>query len=347
MPKRKRLHNNHAPAPTLHDVAELAEVSTATVSRYLSNADLVREERRNRIRAAVEKLGYIPHGAAQALASQRSRTIGVIVPTLDNAIFAKGIQAFQEHLQSAGYTLFIASSDYSPDEERTQAERLILRGVDGMMLIGQDHHPRLYERLLASNLPFVNTWSFDQDSSHPCVGFDNFDAASRQIKYLIDIGHRKFGIISGITRDNDRARDRLSGILETLSDHNIDIARDMIHECEYSVSASRQIMKRLMAAKDRPTAVVCGNDVLAYGAMLECQATGINVPSTVSVTGFDDLPLSKHIQPPLTTMQVPSEEMGRAAADYLLACLNDETVPKHTELEVNLVVRGSTAPPKK
>ena len=121
MPKRKRLQNNHAPAPTLHDVAELAEVSTATVSRYLSNADLVREERRNRIRTAVEKLGYIPHGAAQALASQRSRTIGVIVPTLDNAIFAKGIQAFQEHLQNAGYTLFIASSDYSPDKTTIRA----------------------------------------------------------------------------------------------------------------------------------------------------------------------------------------------------------------------------------
>lgn len=93
--------------------------------------------------------------------------------------------------------------------------------------------------------------------------------------------------------------------------------------------------------------MVCGNDVLAYGAMLECQATGISVPNTVSVTGFDDLPLSKHIQPPLTTMQVPSEDMGRAAADYLLALLNGETVPDHTELEVNLVVRGSTAPPQK
>ncbi len=346
MRKRKRLQNRHTTAPTLHDVAELAAVSTATVSRYLTNAELVREERRERIRTAIDELGYIPHGAAQALASQRSRTIGVIVPTLDNAIFAKGIQAFQERLQNAGYTLFIASSDYSPDEERTQAERLILRGVDGMMLIGQDHHPRLYERLATTNMPFVNTWSFDSDSRYPCVGFDNFDAAARQIKYLIDIGHKKFGIISGITRDNDRARDRLAGILQILNDHGFEAPPEMVYECPYDVSASRQAMKRLMAAKNRPTAVVCGNDVLAYGAMLECQANGIDVPGAVSVAGFDDLALSKHIQPPLTTMHVPSEEMGRAAADYLLARLNGETVPEHTELEVNLIVRSSTAPPK-
>lgn len=320
-------------------------MSTATVSRYLTSPDLVREQRRSMIKEAIEALGYIPHGAARALASQRSRTVGAIVPTLDNAIFAKGIQAFQEHLQDAGYTLFIASHDYSLDEERTQAERLMARGVDGLMLIGLEHHERLYERLEQKALPYVNTWSYSSTTSHPCVGFDNFGAAMRQAEYLLDIGHRHFGIIAGVTRDNDRARDRLQGVLAAFKRRGIAVPEQMIVEASYDIATSREITRRLLASKPRPTALICGNDVLAFGALIECQTSGLRAPEKVSVVGFDDLPMSTHIQPPLTTMHVPSEEMGHKAADYLLACLEGKTVPSRIELEATLIVRGSTAKP--
>ncbi len=260
---------------------------------------------------------------------------------------AKGIQAFQQRLQDAGYTLFIASSNYSHDEERTQAETLIMRGVDGMMLIGLDHHDLLFERLKQKQMPYINTWSFRSDSDHPCIGFNNFDAAVRLTTYMLDIGHTRFGIISGITRDNDRAHDRLQGILRTLSERGLTVPDNMLSECPYDIAASRQAMKRLLDSAEPPTAVICGNDVLAYGALLECQASGHTVPDDVSITGFDDLPMSHHIQPPLTTMHVPSEEMGQKAADYLLACLNGESLPEHTELEVNLIIRSTTAPPHK
>jgi len=342
---RKRFRKDRTSMITLQDVANHAGVSTATVSRYLTNPTLVREERRTRIAASIAELGYIPHGAAQALASQRSRTIGAIVPTLDNAIFAKGIQAFQKHLQAAGYTLLIASSDYSLDEERTQGESLIARGVDAMMLIGSDHHDRLYERLQQMKMPYVNTWSYVEKSEHPCVGFDNFNAAVRQASYLLDIGHTRFGIISGITRDNDRARDRLKGILHILKKHGINVPDSMLYETIYDLTTSRQYTKRLLAVKEPPTAIICGNDILAYGALLECQASGLKVPNDISIVGFDDLPMSQHIHPAITTMHVPSEEMGRRAADYLLARLNGEAVPDQTELEANLILRGSTAPP--
>ncbi len=344
---RKRLHKALRHLPTLRDVAEHAGVSTATVSRYLTDDKVVKEERRQRIEASIAELGYIPHGAAQALASHRSRTIGAIVPTLDNAIFAKGIQAFQQRLQTAGYTLLVASSNYSLDEERTQAEILMARGVDGMMLIGNDHHDQLFERLKQMQLPYVNTWSFLSDSEHPCIGFNNFDAAVRQVTYLLDIGHRRFGIIPGITQDNDRAYDRLHGVLHTLSNSGLSVPDDMLIECPYDIATSRQVTKKFMTMTEPPTAIVCGNDVLAYGALLECQAGGHKVPIEISIVGFDDLPLSSHMQPPLTTMHVPSEEMGQKAADYLLACLNGEAVPEHTEIEVNLILRGTTAPPQK
>ena len=343
--RHKRLRKNRSTMSTLQDVANLAGVSTATVSRYLTNPELVRKERRARIETAISETDYIPHGAAQALASQRSRTIGAVVPTLDNAIFAKGIQAFQQHLQSAGYTLFIASSDYSLDEEYTQGETLIARGVDGMMLVGSDHDERFYERLRQKEMPYVNTWAYREGSEHPCVGFDNFDAAYRQASYLLDIGHTRFGVISGMTRDNDRARDRLDGILRALSERGVQISDQMIYESPYDITTSRQFTKRLLSSETLPTAVVCGNDILAYGALLECQSNGFIVPTDISVVGFDDLPLSQHMRPSLTTMNVPSEEMGRKAADYLLARLNGETVPVQVRLETNLIVRASAAPP--
>lgn len=341
---RKRLQNNGDSASTLQDVADRAGVSTASVSRYLANPDSVQEPRRDRIRDAVAALGYIPHGAARALASRRTHTIGAIVPTLDNAIFAKGIQAFQHRLQGAGFTLFIASHDYSLEEEWKQAETLIARGVDGMMLIGSAHHPKLYERLSRMGMPYVNTWTYEAEGQHPCVGFENFDAAVRQTAYLLDIGHRHFGIVAGITRDNDRARDRLDGALSALQARGIAIPDAMVLEAPYGISASRQAVKRLLAESRRPTALVCGNDVLAFGALLECQASGLRVPDDISIVGFDDLPLAQHIAPSLTTVHVPSEDMGRRAADYLLSVLNEETTPARTRLEANLILRNSTAP---
>jgi len=345
---RKRLRKGRASSGvTLQDVAEHAEVSTATVSRYLTSPDQVREERRTRIQSAIETLGYIPHGAAQALASQRSRTIGAIVPTLDNAIFARGIQEFQQRLQGAGYTLFVASNDYSLDEERTQAENLIMRGVDGIMLIGLDHDERLFARLEQMGMPYINTWSYVRDSPHPCIGFDNFNAARRQANYLLDIGHQRFGILCGITHDNDRARDRLDGARSALAAHGVTVPDSMIYECPYDIAASREKTKRLLAADSPPTAIICGNDIIAYGALLECQASGQRVPDDVTVVGFDDLPMSQHMQPGLTTVHVPSGAMGRKAADYLLARLNGEEAPAKIELEANLILRASAAPPRK
>ena len=342
---RKRLRKGNGSSVTLQDVAEAAGVSTASVSRYLTSPDLVREQRRQQIKEAIDRLGYIPHGAARALASQRSRTIGAIVPTLDNAIFAKGIQAFQAHLQQAGYTLFVASHNYSLDEERTQAERLMARGIDGMMLIGQEHEARLYERLDQLKVPYVNTWSYHRDAAHPCVGFDNYDAAVRQASYLLDIGHKRFGVIAGVTKDNDRARERLRGVIDTLKNHGVALPDEMMQEAIYDIAASRQVTQRLLSGSDRPTAIICGNDILAYGAVIESQTSGLEVPKDISVVGFDDLPMSQHFQPPLTTMHVPSEEMGRAAAAYLLARLEGQEVSSTLSLETTLVVRDSTAKP--
>ena len=345
-PKQTRSKRSTGNNTTLQDVAKHADVSTATVSRYLANPEAVKSERRSRIELAIKQLDYIPHGAAQALASQRTRTIGAIVPTLHNAIFAQGLEYFERRLQTEGYSLLVGISNYSPDEELTQAEKMMNRGIDGLLLVGLTHKEYLHKRIQANNIPYVSTWSYRDDYPYPCIGFKNDEAAIHLTQYLLDIGHKKFGIISGNTKDNDRATDRLKGFLKTLKENEIDIPAGNVIESAYNIHESRIAAKKLLSVTDTPTAIICGNDVIAYGVIYECQNQGVKVPEDVSIIGFDDLEASSQILPPLTTMQVPFMDMGEKAADYILSCINKETVHEKTELNVNLIVRNTTAPPK-
>jgi len=343
MVKRSRMA--HSSNPRLDDVARLAGVSTATVSRALNRPQLVSGRLRRGIEQAIETLGYVPHGAARALAGRRSHTMGAIIPTIDNAIFARGIQALQNTLFAQGFTLLLASSDYDLDRELRAARRLVERGVDGMLLVGDAHRTDLYTLLDDHQVPYVETWVHGGDAEHPCIGFDNRGATTRVVDYLVNLGHRRIAMIAGVTRDNDRAHHRVQGAREALAAHGLHLPAEWLLERPYEVSEGRAAMAQLMRAAQTPTAVVCGNDVLALGAIFECGSRGIEVPGQVSITGFDDLDIASQVNPALTTMRVPSEEMGRCAAQFLLDCLDNRQPPARTPLAVNLVERGTTGPP--
>lgn len=343
---RKRLQNEATPSVRLSDVAREADVSTATVSRVLNAPGKVRPDLAERVHAAIRRLGYVPHGAARALASHRSHTMGAVVPTLDNAIFARGIQALQQRLSEDGYTLLLAMSEYDLAREVLQVGKLIERGIDGLMLIGEAHDPSLYALLDAKGLPYVNTWVFHETSPHPCIGFRNSESAHRIASYLVDIGHRDIAMIAGISRHNDRAADRIVGVRRALAERGLRLADDMLIERRYDVGEGRQALRELLGRPTPPTAVICGNDVIAFGALFEARALGMQVPHDLSIVGFDDLDLASQVDPPLTTMHVPSVSMGKGAAEYLLARLAGENPPNATELEASLIVRGTTAPPR-
>ncbi len=343
-PKSKRLRIVESNRPTLEDVARRAEVSTATVSRYLSAPDRVRPAMRLRVQMAIDALGYTPHGAAQALASQRSNTIGAVIPTLDNAIFATMVQTLQKELSAKGKTLLLAASDYDPVRERGQIENLIVRGVDGLMLTGEARDPAVYALLARHGIRYANTYVHHPASSHPTIGFDNLRAMHKVVGYLYDLGHRDFAMIAGIAEGNDRASERISGVREALERKGLRLAPARLLERSYAMSNGREALRQLMAQSDRPTAVMCGNDILALGALLEAMALGLRVPEDLSIVGFDDLDLAREIPPGLTTVHAPLEEMGRLTAAYLTEPgPTGDRVP-HTELTAELVVRGSTGP---
>lgn len=348
----KRLHKrskrNEQPAVTLKDVAVHAGVSTATVSRVLNAQGKVNRETEAKVTAAVAALGYVPHAAARALASRRSRTIGAVTAALDNPIFAKGIQALEHRLEQSGYGLLVASSNYEPPRELKQVRTMVERGIDAIMLQGDSHLPEVYALLQRKGIPYINTWVYDPAAPHPCCGFDN-EAAGRNIaEYLLDLGHREIAMVGGITSGNDRARNRIKGVRAALEARGLELPPERLVERPYSISDGRDGLREILAAAGRgkrPTAVIGGNDLLAIGVILEAQQSGLKVPGDLSVAGFDDIELAANIAPALTTVHVPVEDICTQAGDFLVARVEGRPARDHLSLEARLVVRQSTARP--
>ena len=331
-------------APKLEDVAKAAGVSTATVSRCLNYPDRVVESTRKRVMDVVEQLGYAPNFAARVMAAKRSFTIGAIIPTMENAIFARGLQAFQEVLHSKGYTLLVASSAYQPEIEREQVHTLVSRGADGLLLIGHDRDPSVYEFLENQNVPSLVAWSFDEKRARPSVGFENSVPMQNLTQEVLRLGHRRIGVISGVIKGNDRARQRVEGIKDALIAEGQNPNALTIIETSYGVKNGSAAFEVLMARPNPPTAIICGNDVLAVGAITRAHALGLDVPGDVSITGFDDIELAKIVSPALTTVQVPHRKMGRKAARALIEMVETKTTGASIKLNTKLKMRASLGP---
>ncbi len=325
--------------PTLDDVARAAGVSTATVSRCLNKKPKVSDSTRARVMKAISELGYTPNFYAQAMAAKRSFTIGAIIPTMENAIFARGLQSFQETLHSLGYNLQVSSSAYQPALEAEQIRALVGRGVDGLLLIGYERAQEIYDFLEYRGIPTMLAWTSHPDRAS--VGFDNCAAMRSLADKVFSMGHTKLGVISGIIEGNDRAEGRLRGILESAEAHGLDTRQLPIIETAYEIENGAAAFETLMRADEKPTVVMCANDVLAAGAISGARKLGLSIPEDISITGFDDIELAKVLQPQLTTVHVPHREMGRVAAQELVNMIAKRSTGMQRQLDVSIVNRGS------
>ncbi|MGB3815082.1 MAG: LacI family DNA-binding transcriptional regulator [Shinella sp.] len=337
--------NNEKEKTGIRAVAKLSGVSTATVSRALNNPHSVSEDLRSRIQRVIDETGYVPHGMARALSSNRTRTIGAIIPTIDNAMFARGIESLQKFLSSRGYMLILSTNGYDIDVELEQARNLLSRGVDGLILRGDCHHQALRDLLAARDVPFINVGIYNPNQPHASIGVDNEAAAHRAMMHLIEIGHRRIGVVGALQRNNDRASARMRGFRRALAENGLDLPEAWHIEVRYTLDDAREAARQLLTGRNVPTAIACGNDVLAYGVMLEAERKGLKVPSDLSVVGFDDLEWSRHLRPALTTLHVPTDLTWKGAGEYILARLDGHKVPTHYEVDYALVIRESTAPP--
>ncbi|WP_372570516.1 LacI family DNA-binding transcriptional regulator [Ruegeria jejuensis] len=334
-------------APTLDDVARKAGVSTATVSRCLNAPERVVEATRKRVMSAVDTLGYTPNFAARVMAAKRTFTIGAIIPTMENAIFARGLQAFQEELHQRGYTLLVSSSAYRPEVEEEQIRTLVARGADGLLLIGHDRDPKIYDYLERQKVPAMVAWSYIPNARAPSIGFDNRQAMQALADRVIGLGHTRIAMISGFSQGNDRARLRIEGVRDALRRGGLQPDALSVVETSYEVENGAEAFARLMSQDPRPTAILCGNDVLAAGALRQAQSMGMRVPEDVSITGFDDIELARIVSPALTTVHVPHREMGGKAALELVEMV-EKNIPGNTiRLQTDIVERHSLGPANK
>ena len=327
----------------LSDVARDAGVSPATVSRAISQPDLLSAETLRRVRQAADRLGYRPDAAARALASGRSMTIGAVMPTLDNAIFSKALQAMQLALAAEGYQLLVASHDYNPAAETEAIRTLLARGIDGMILVGAERAPEATALLSDAGLPHVLTWCAPPDQ--PAVVIDNVAAGETAARHLIALGHRRIGVVTGAVRFNDRQRGRLEGVRRALEAAGLSLPPSLACEQPTTLAGGRMGCAKLLELADPPTAIVGGIDLIAIGCLVEAQARGLAVPGDLSVAGIDDVDMSTHVSPSLTTVHVPTARIGEQAAKALVGILKGRPAGQLTCLPTELIVRRSTGAP--
>jgi LacI family transcriptional regulator len=331
----------------VRDVARVAGVSTATVSRAMNNPDIVSAELRERVASVIRHLGWVPHGAARALATRRTGTIGAVFPTLTHGDFARAIQGLQSELAKSGRTLLLACSEYDLDQEHNQVRKLIERGVDGLILVGEVHHRDLAELLQKKRIPYVNTFVYNPTTHGTCVGPDNRKALYKLTSYLIELGHTQFGVVAQTVRNNDRAEARLRGIRDALAERSIAIQPRHFVQGLWGINEGRQLFRHVLAQEPWPTAVICGNAYLTVGALLESQSMGMEVPKEISIVGYDDIEIMSELSVPLTTVRVVSDEVGRKAARLLVAKLEGRDLGDGLECAAEIVVRQSSGPPPK
>ncbi|MGI9521820.1 MAG: LacI family DNA-binding transcriptional regulator [Hyphomicrobiaceae bacterium] len=331
--------------PSITDVAVLAGVSVATVSRYFNAPERVKSTTRESIAKAVSSLGYVPH-AVRALDSQGSGTIGLIVPTIDTAIFSEMIQEFSTTLFRHARTTLIAAHGYDLDQEAILVESLIGQRVDALAIVGTEHSQETLDQLDRATIPIVVTWSFKQDLPWPCVGVDNVEAGRLAMEHLLNLGHRDILLLLTETRANDRTSDRQSGAFAALSAFSVDVSDHRKVVCPYDIQRSKDLTIGALSSRPRPTAIFAINDVIAQGASFAAAALGLSIPTDLSIVGIGDFRGSSAMEPGITTVRIPAQRIGAAAAGVLVAMLDapNSTIDRSQQLKLEFNIRGSTAP---
>jgi LacI family transcriptional regulator, galactose operon repressor len=336
MPERKKKKAD------ITSVARSAGVSASTVSRYFNHPELLTPKTRRKIDLAVRRQGYIRNRAAQTIHGIRSATIGVLVPTLDHTIFAEVVQAFSDTVAEHGFTILLASHGYDPQREYSNLRKLLEHRVDGVVLTGLDHDEAVFQLIDSQSIPFVLIWNYSDTARYPCIGADNSEAGRMIAEHVLSQGHRDIACMFPPTTSNDRAQDRFDAVMETLAAAGVSIPDEWKLTTVYSVSASKRDMLALLEQPRHPTAIICGNDILATGVLYGVAASGLSVPRDISVVGIGDFKGSSEIEPALTTVRLPALRIGREAGTALAtAIIHPGSVIAGKHCKPELVLRAS------
>lgn len=313
---------------TMKDVAERADVSVATVSRVLNDKGQVKESTRERVLEAAQALNYTPNGAARSLKTQKTDTLGALLPDLHGEFFTEVIRGIDEAARNEGYHLLTSGSH--DDEAELEAVLKALRGrVDGLLLMSSRISIERFEALLPPSLPvvLVGNDAGAAERPHGALNIDNFQGARAIVSHLIEVhGHERIATITG-PRDSRDAAERLRGYRAALREKGIapDDALEM--EGDFMQATGHRLAHQLLRLPHPPTALFAANDSMAMGALNGLHEAGLHVPADMAVAGFDDIPSSRYMSPSLSTVHVPVHEIGQLAAERLIEAIRSEEPP--------------------
>jgi LacI family transcriptional regulator, repressor for deo operon, udp, cdd, tsx, nupC, and nupG len=332
---------------TIYDVARSAGVSPATVSRVLSNPNIVTEHTRAAVRRSVEQLGFSPNTAAKSLRTLRTRKVLVTVPDIANPFFSLIIRGIEEAAQHEGYAIVLGDTHLDADREDRYAQMLLQREVDGLIFLGHRMPARLvpWIKRRGASVPIVNGCEYSPGLGVPSVHIDNTKAAAEAMNYLYGLGHRRVGVISG-PLSSPLSRDRLQGVEQRARAQRAH-RQLLLTTGDFTIESGIASAAELLAQQVPPTAIFCFNDEMAIGVLDYAQRHGISVPGELSIVGFDDVRFGRYVRPALTTIGQPMLDIGRETVRLLLGLIAGTiTKPISVTLPYKLEIRGSTGAPR-
>ncbi|GGE69197.1 MAG TPA: LacI family transcriptional regulator [Paenalcaligenes hominis] len=328
----------------IQKVAQAAGVSVATVSRTFNFPDKVSATTRAKVEAAAARLQYVPNASARSLRTQNTRTIGVLLPTLNNPVFTECLQGIAETAAERGFSIMPFTTAYTLDQELEAVKKLLGFGVEGVILVVSDpkHSPAL-ELLQSTNIPYVLAYNWDPD--HPCVSVNNQLAFSEIVAFLADLGHQHIAMVSGQRHASDRAQQRYEGFVKGIEQARLPLLP--LIEVPFIDNAVEAIAQALQKERTA-TALVCSNDLMAIRAIRAAHLCGYQVPRDMSVTGFDGVRLGQDLTPSLTSIAQPNADIGRHSLELLIQHLT-QRAPLHAKASLLLTHQlqpaESSAPP--
>ncbi len=345
---KKKLEIVRGPVPTMLDVAKLAGVSTMTVSRALRDGSSIAPQTRDRIRKAVDQLGYVLDQSAGSLSSKRTGFIAALIPSINNSNFADTARGLTNALEGSGLQLLLGYTDYSVEKEEVLIESMLKRRPEAMVVTGGAHTLRGRKLLENAGIPIVETWDLPKKPIQHVVGFSNADASSALVKHLFEQGHRKIAFIGGTTNRDTRGADRRAGYEASIRKLGLKESRVISFGTPpITMKQGGEAIVRLLEQWPDVEAAICVSDLSAFGALMECHRRGWKVPKRIAIAGFGDFEIAATCFPAITTVGVNCADIGFKAGKLLLQAIEgerlDRPVPQETILiDYNVIPREST-----
>ena len=329
---------------SIAEIAAICKVSKATVSRVINNNPQgVGEETRARVLKTIQQLDYRPNALARSVATSRSGMVGVVVPDASDFFYPRLIRGITDCMDTKGYSVIVANSDYDPEREAKQLLSMIDKRVDGILLCSGVSNKEFLAKFRKYHVPVgLVGRTFDSSLSDVSISGDNVKAAMKSVEYLIQGGNRRIVYVEG-NPNISGSRQRLEGYRKAHEEAGVPVHEDLILSGEYSIDFGKRIARYLLEKHVSFDAIMTGSDLIAIGIVFQLLQSGVRVPEDVEVIGFDNIELASVIAPPLSTISKPHYDMAWHISDQLLKVIAGEPVPlSHTVVEPQLVLRATT-----